>query len=65
MQKVIPLNYLGRVELMYSIYQWKDLVNQKLIMQGNQCKSSPPFAQVLAKYDKLRATCNKKLGKCV
>jgi hypothetical protein len=61
----IPVDFSGRVGLMYSIYQWKDTVNRKLILQGNKCESSPPFEEVLKQYENLTAKCDAKKGKCV
>ena len=93
--KQIPIqNYLdSRINLMYWLYQIKDLVNKKLIKQekeyiikiNNDMKSgkiskseydiskkkcfktipSPPFIEVLQKYENYRAQCNKILKKCV
>ena len=66
LSKMYPLDFSGRIPLMRSIYVWKDQVNQKLISQG--CKvtqPSPPFEVVLKRYNKLRANCNKNIGKCV
>jgi|APGre2960657404_1045060.scaffolds.fasta_scaffold01315_11 hypothetical protein len=66
LMKKYPLNYDGRIELLYSIYLWKDAVNKKLIAQ--KClntKVSPPFEVILKRYEKLRAKCDKKVGKCV
>lgn len=66
LMKKYPLDFSGRVKLMYGLYIWKDQVNKKLIAQGcTFTKKSPPFKEVLAKYESLRATCNKKVGKCV
>jgi hypothetical protein len=63
--KRLPLDFSGRVNLMYSIYLWRDTVNRKLKLQGNMCNSSPPFEEVLAYYESLSATCDKKKGLCV
>ena len=63
--KKIPLDFSGRIPLMYTIYLWRDTVNRKLIMQGNNCKPSPSFTEVLSYYDLLSAKCNKKQGKCI
>jgi hypothetical protein len=66
LEKKFPLNFTGRVPLMHSLYIWKSEINQKLINQGcKKTKVSPPFKEILASYEKLRATCNKKIGKCV
>lgn len=65
MIKHIPLDFSGRIPLMFSIYKWKDAVNQKLIYQGNKCSPSIPFEDVLKYYESLRATCSKSKGKCV
>lgn len=61
----IPLDFSGRIPLMYSLYLWKDAVNRKLIIQGNKCEPSPSFDVILAEYEELRATCDPKKGKCV
>jgi hypothetical protein len=66
LMKKYPLNYHGRIELIYSIYLWKDAVNKKLIKQGClNTKKSPPFKTILAKIEKLRAKCDSKVGKCI
>ena len=66
LEKEFPLDFSGRVQLMHSIYLWKDSVNKKLIKQKcDFTKKSPPFEKILKKYEKLRATCDKKIGKCV
>lgn len=66
LMKKYPLDFTGRMKLMHGLYLWKDTVNNKLIAQGcTFTKKSPPFSQVVKKYEDLRATCNKKLGKCV
>lgn len=66
LMKELPLNFSGRRELMYSLYLWKNRVNKKLIDQGcTFTKPSPPFKEILARYESLRAKCDKKLGKCV
>lgn len=54
-----PLNFSGRLALMYSLYLWKDQVNKKLLGQGvDYASPSPPFGQVLQYYDSFRASCN-------
>lgn len=65
LSKKLPLDFSGRINLMYSIYLWKDTVNRKLILQGNKCIPSPPFSEVLIYYESLSAKCNKKKGRCV
>lgn len=66
LEKKNPLNFSGRIPLMKSIYIWKNKVSEKLIAQGcKTTKPSPPFEVILAKYEKLRAKCDKKIGKCV
>ena len=59
-----PLDFSGRVPLMYSIYLWKDLVNKKLIAQGNKRDPSPPFNQIKNYYEDMRATCDPEKGVC-
>jgi hypothetical protein len=61
----IPLDYSGRIPLMFSLYQWKDTVNRKLILQGNDCPPSPPFEEILQKYTELTAVCDPGKGKCI
>ena len=66
LMKKFPLKFSGRVELMYGLYLWKDQVNKKLINQGCKfTKPSPPFEVILRRYERLRAKCDKKIGKCV
>lgn len=66
LMKDLPLNFSGRIELMYSLYLWKDRINKKLLLQGcTFTKQSPPFSVIYKRYEKLRAVCDKKLGKCV
>lgn len=91
---------IGRIELMYWLYQMKDKVNKKLICQENICYNeekgklkamfytkeiteeeyykkvkefksenfvtipTPPFQEVLDKYEAQRAVCDKKAKKC-
>jgi hypothetical protein len=90
----------GRIQLMFWLYQIRDKVNQKLILQEKKCyndekirlkklyytqnitkkeyykqvnifktdtfitQKSPPFEEVLDKYEKLRAVCSKKAQTC-
>lgn len=66
LEKKYPLDFSGRIALMKSLYIWKDQINKKLIAQGcDFTQPSPPFKEILAKYDLLRASCNKKVGKCI
>jgi len=66
LEKKHPLNFSGRIPLMKSIYDWKNLVSIKLISQGCEVtKPSPPFKEILQKYESMRAICDKKIGKCV
>ena len=66
LEKKYPLDFSGRIPLMYSIYMWKNSVNEKLIAQGCKVtKPSPPFKDILKKYEKLQARCSKSIGKCV
>jgi len=66
LEKKYPLNFSGRVPLMKSLYIWKKAVSDKLIAQGcDFTKPSPPFEVILARYEKLKARCDKKIGKCV
>lgn len=66
LEKKFPLNFKGRIPLMFSLYTWKDQINKKLRAQGcKNTKISPPFEEVLKKYKKLTAHCDKKIGKCV
>lgn len=100
--KELPIDpYLvGRIELMYWLYQMKDKVNKKLLKQENQCYNdekkrlkvlyysnqisdqdyykqvrefkqetfqtipTPPFKEILDKYESLRAVCSKKAKTC-
>jgi hypothetical protein len=91
---------VGRIELMYWLYQMKDKVNKKLLKQENQCYNdekkrlkalfymkkiteeeyyqkvsefkkdtfqtipTPPFKEVLDKYESLRAVCSAKAKTC-
>lgn len=60
-----PLDLSGRRALMFTIYQWKDYVNKKLIAQGDKrTKPSPPFERVYAKWEALRARCDPKTKTC-
>lgn len=64
--RLYPLKYTGRIELMKGIYTWKKMVSNKLILQNcKTTKKSPPFPVILKRYEKLYATCDKNLGKCV
>lgn len=66
LEKKLPLDFSGRLQLFHSIYLWRDAVNKKLINQGcKTTKPSPPFNNVLSRYQKLKAHCNKTIGKCV
>jgi hypothetical protein len=66
LEKEYPLNFTGRIALIKSLYLWRDRVNKKLIKQGCEVtKPSPPFKEVLAKYESLRAKCDSRIGKCV
>lgn len=66
LMKKYPLDYSGRIQLMHSIFLWKKKVSEKLILQGCKVtKQSPPFSVILKKYEKLRAHCDKSIGKCV
>ncbi len=66
LEKEHPIDFSGRIPLMKSIYTWKSEVNRKLIAQGCKVtKQSPPFKDILKRYEKLRARCNKSVGKCV
>ena len=66
LMKKYPLDYSGRINLMRSLYIWKDQVNKKLISQGcTKTKPSPPFEVILKRYNKLKARCNPTVGKCV
>ena len=91
---------VGRIELMYWLYQMKDKVNKKLLKQESQCYNdekkrlkalfytnqiteaeyykqaaefkkntfqtipTPPFKEVLDKYESLRAVCSVKAKTC-
>jgi hypothetical protein len=66
LEKEHPLNFTGRIALLKSLYIWRDRVNKKLIMKDcSFTKPSPPFKEILEKYENLRARCDKKIGKCV
>jgi hypothetical protein len=65
LMKKYPLNYSGRIELMKSLYVWKNIVSDKLRNQGNPIKKNPDFEVIRKKYEKLYAVCDSKLGKCV
>lgn len=55
--KKYPLDFTSRMDLMYSLYTWKDVVNCKL------GKKSPPFEKVINAYEKLRVQDKKKMKK--
>jgi hypothetical protein len=65
----------GRIKLAFWLYTIKDLVNSKLIKQSTEAKKegrwcpetvkSPKFKDVLDKYEKYRAKCDKKLKRCI
>jgi hypothetical protein len=62
----LPLDFSGRIPLMYSIYLWKDAVNNKLINQGDKkTKKSPPFQEIYNKYNCLSAKCDPVKQQCV
>jgi hypothetical protein len=63
--KKYPIDYSGRINLMHSIYVWKDLVTKKLQNQGHIVKNSPPFKVILKKYEKYYAKCDAKTSSCV
>ncbi len=66
LMKQYPLDFSGRIPLMYSIFLWKKRVSEKLIKSGcDKTKPSPQFEVILKKYEKLRAKCDKSVGKCV
>ena len=66
LMKELPLDFSGRLPLMHSLYLWKKRVGKKLIDNGcKTTKPSPPFEVILKRYEKLRAHCVKKVGKCV
>jgi hypothetical protein len=66
LMKKYPLQFLGRTELMHSIYIWKKIVSEKIINNGClTTKPSPPFSVIYKKYDKLKAKCSQKERKCV
>lgn len=66
LMKDYPLDFSGRIPLMKSLYIWKDRVNRKLLDKKCPFTSpSPPFEIILKRYEKLRAKCDKKVGKCV
>lgn len=60
-----PLKYTGRVALLKSIYIWKKQVSLKLKRQGNRVGPTPPFTEIRKRYEKLYATCDSKMGRCV
>ena len=60
-----PIDYSGRVKLMYGIYVWKDQVAKKLQKQGLDVKDSPPFDVILKKYEKYYAKCDNVVSRCV
>jgi hypothetical protein len=66
LSKKHPLQFTGRIELMQSIYTWKDQVNKKLIAQGHKISPSPSFECIYNKYERIyRAnSCVKKMGIC-
>jgi hypothetical protein len=65
--KKFPVDYSGRIQLMYSIYIWKDQVTKKLQKQDPQSciKDSPSFDTVLKKYTKYYAKCDSKISRCI
>lgn len=66
LEPTLPLDFSGRIPLMKSLYMWKDAVNLKLMKQNcPYTKKSPPFSEILKKYEKLRAKCDAKVGKCI
>lgn len=66
LEKELPLDFTGRKKLIYSLYLWKDSVNNKLISQKcKKTKKSPSFGLVLKRLEKLYAVCNPKIGQCV
>lgn len=53
---------------LYSQYRKGKISKEEYIINTKKCFStepSPPFIQVLEKYEKNRAVCNKKLKKCI
>lgn len=100
--KELPIEpfLIGRIELMYWLYQMKDKVNKKLLKQESECYNdekkrlkalfytnqitqeeyyqkakefkamtfqtvpTPPFKEVLDKYENLRAVCSAKAKTC-
>lgn len=61
-----PLDYSCREFLFKGLYIWKDQVNKKLISNGDsKTKKSPSLSTIKKKYNKLYATCDAKIGKCV
>ena len=65
LEKKYPLQYSGRVALLKSIYIWKKQVSLKLERQGNKVGPTPPFSEIRKRYEKLYATCDTKMGRCV
>ncbi len=65
LMKKYPLQYTSRVALMKSIYTWKFMVSEKLRKQGNKVKKNPPFSVIKKQYEKLYATCDASVGRCV
>jgi hypothetical protein len=65
--KKFPIDYSGRLQLMHSIYTWKDQVTKKLQKQdpNGGIKDSPPFETILKKYTKYYAKCDAKISRCV
>lgn len=59
--KVLPIdNYLDtRLQLAYWVYLIHDMVNKKLSSQNRKKIASPPFIEVVKKYEKMRANCGK------
>jgi len=50
--KVVKWDFRSRESLLFSIYLWKSIVNEKLNAQDNRKRKSPPFEQVVARYRK-------------
>jgi hypothetical protein len=66
LEPTLPLDFSGRISLMKSLYLWKNRVNIKLLLKNcSFTKPSPPFKEILDKYETMRAKCDKKIGKCV
>ena len=63
--KKYPIDYSGRVKLMYSLYIWKDQVTKKLQRQGLSVSDSPPFQDIKKKYEQYYAKCDETKGSCV